>query len=106
MSVDEPATTVPVDGAGRHRGRFVYGLGQTLAIWLAVLLLVASVPHVAAVWAGLGTGAVMSVLLGKWHRRGRRVDTAVGAFTGVALWPFVIAAVIMAVGIVAEFRSG
>jgi hypothetical protein len=105
MSVREPATTAPVDGSGRHRGRFVYGLGQTLAIWLTVLLLVASVRHVAAVWAGLGAGAVMSVLLGKWHHRGRRVDTAVGAFTGVALWPFVIAAVVLAIGIVAEYRS-
>lgn len=87
------------------RDRLVNGLTQTLALWLTLLLLVAVVRHVAVVWVALGSGLVGAVLLGQWHRRRARPDTAVGSFTGAVLWPVVVAAVILAIGIVADARS-
>ncbi len=58
MSADEPAGTARFPGSQRHRGRLVYGLGQTLALWLTVMLVAASVRHIAAAWAGVGVGLV------------------------------------------------
>ncbi|MGW4942571.1 hypothetical protein ACWEOZ_13430 [Actinoplanes sp. NPDC004185] len=43
--------------------------------------------------------------LGQWHQRWAHADSAVGSFTGAVLWPVVIAAVILTIGIVADERS-
>ena len=87
------------------RDRLVYGLAQTLALWLTLLLLAAVMRHVAVVWVALGSGVVAAVLLGRWHQRRARPDSAVGSFTGAVLWPVVIAAVILGIGIIADARS-
>lgn len=87
------------------RDRLVLGLAQTLALWLALLVLVAVVRHVAVVWVAVGSGLVGAVLLGQWHQRRARPDSATGSFTGAVLWPVVLAAVILAIGIVADARS-
>jgi hypothetical protein len=89
----------------QRRGRFGVGLAQALVVWLAPLVLAAFVRHPAAAWAGVGMALVVCVLLGQWHQRRGRADSAVGAFTGAVLWPVLIGAAIIAIGIVAESRS-
>jgi hypothetical protein len=88
-----------------HRGHFLAGLGQALVVWLAVLVLIAVVRQVPVVWAGPGSALVACILLGQWHGRRARADSAVGAFAGAVLWPVLIGAVIITIGIVAESRS-
>jgi thiol:disulfide interchange protein len=88
-----------------QRGRFGVGLGQALAIWLAVPVLVAFVRHLAVAWSGVVVALVACVLLGQWHQRRARADAAVGAFTGAVLWPVLIGAAIIAIGIMADYRS-
>ncbi|XVU21715.1 hypothetical protein ACQPZJ_31135 [Actinoplanes sp. CA-054009] len=75
------------------------GLGQTLVIWAAVVVVVVAVPHGAIALAGLLAGLLGSLVLGVWHKRRERADSAVGAFTGVVLWPVVIGAALIAVNI-------
>ncbi len=83
-----------------YRGRFVYGLGQTLAVWLAVVLVVPIGRSLAAATVCLSAGLLTCIVLGKWHQRRARADSAVGAFTGVVLWPLLTGAVVMAITIV------
>ena len=93
-------------GALREKpGRVVHGLSQTLSVWLTVSLLIWLLPHVAVPWAGIGLGVLSCILLGQWHRRRGRVDAAVGAFTGVVLWPVIIGVAIIVIGIVSDYRS-
>lgn len=80
-------------------------MSQTLGIWLTVSLLIWLWPHVAIPWAGAGLGVLSCVLLGQWHRRRGRVDTAVGAFTGTVLWPVIIGVAVILIGIVSDYRS-
>ena len=94
-----------VNAAAAAGGRVGYGLAQALAIWLALLAGTAAVREPAFAWGAVCAGGVLCVLLGQWHRRRGRADTAVGAFTGVLLWPLLIAGCLLAVGIVAELRS-
>jgi hypothetical protein len=89
----------------QHRGRFGVGLGQALVIWLSTLVLIAVVRHVAVAWSGVVAALLAGVLLGQWHQRRARPDSAVGAFTGAVLWPLLIGATIIVIGIVAESRS-
>ncbi|WP_328471038.1 hypothetical protein OHA21_06195 [Actinoplanes sp. NBC_00393] len=88
-----------------RQGRLIHGLAQTLAVWLTAALAVLLVPHPAAAWAGIGVGLVASVLLGQWHQRRSRADTAVGAFTGAGLWPILIAITLIAINIVSMSTS-
>ena len=95
-------------GAGspaEARGHFAAGLGQALGVWLAVLAVLPFVRQAPLAWAGLCSALVACVLLGQWHQRRARPDSAVGAFTGSVLWPVLLGAVILAVNIVAESRS-
>ncbi|XVV08907.1 hypothetical protein ACQP2X_29140 [Actinoplanes sp. CA-131856] len=77
------------------------GLGQTLAIWAAVVAVVMAVPHGAVALTSILTGLLACVVLGVWHKRRARADNAVGAFTGVVLWPVLIGAALIAVNIAA-----
>ncbi|WP_433719804.1 hypothetical protein ACQP2Y_33385 [Actinoplanes sp. CA-051413] len=88
-----------------RRDRFAHGLGQSLVVWLTLLLLAAVVRHVAVAWLAVASGVVVCILLGQWHQRRARAESAVGSFTGAVLWPVVIAAVILAIGIVTDQRS-
>ena len=81
------------------RGRLAAGLGQTLAAWLAVVLVALLVRHAAVAWAAFGAGVLACLLLGTRHRRHSRPDSATGAFTGLVLWPVVIGATVAAVNI-------
>jgi hypothetical protein len=90
---------------GQRRGRFVHGLGQALAGWLTVVLLVLFLRNQAIAWAGCVVAVVSCVLLGQWHQRRGRADTAVGAFSGAVLWPVVIGAALIAIN-VADQMSG
>lgn len=88
-----------------RRGHLSHGLGKTAAIWLAVVLLALLVPRAAVLWSGIGAALLASVLLGKWHARRQRADTAVGAFTGVVLWPALIGVAIIAINAVSASLS-
>ncbi|MBM2617752.1 hypothetical protein JIG36_19530 [Actinoplanes sp. LDG1-06] len=85
--------------------RLVHGLGQALAVWVAVLLVVLLVPRLAVLWVSLGIGLVSVILLGQWHRRRSRPDAAVGAFAGAVLWPVLIGAALIAINIVSSSMS-
>ena len=87
------------------RGRFGAGLGQALIVWLSPLVLGAFVRQLAVAWTGVVVALVACVLLGQWHQRRGRSDSAVGAFTGAVLWPVLIGAAIITIGIVADYRS-
>jgi hypothetical protein len=88
-----------------HRGRFLAGLGQALGIWLAALLVAPFVRHLAVAWAAVIAGVLACILLGQWHQRRGRVDSAVGAFTGAVLWPAVIGAALIAVNVVDQMSG-
>jgi hypothetical protein len=84
---------------GSPRGHFASGLGQALAVWLAVVLVGLLVPDATVAWVALGAGVLGCLLLGTRHRRRARVDSATGAFTGVVLWPLVIGVALAAISI-------
>lgn len=86
-------------------GRLLHGLAQTLVIWLAIVLTVGLVRRPAALWAGILTGLLTSILLGQWHQRHARRDTAAGAFTGTGLWPVLIGAALIAINLVSMMTS-
>jgi hypothetical protein len=88
-----------------RRDRFAHGLGQSLVVWLTALVLTVVVRHLAVFWSAVVAALIGCVLLGQWHQRRARADSAVGSFTGAVLWPVVIAAVILTIGIVADERS-
>ena len=88
-----------------QRGRFGVGLAQALAVWLSPLVLVAFVRHLAVAWTSVVVALVACVLLGQRHQRRGRADSAAGAFTGAVLWPVLIGAAIITIGIVADYRS-
>ncbi|SNY42604.1 hypothetical protein [Paractinoplanes atraurantiacus] len=75
------------------------GLGQTAAIWAAVVIVALSVPDGAVALTGVLVGLLACVVLGVWHRRRARADSAVGAFAGVVLWPVLIGATLIAINI-------
>ncbi|MEU8818946.1 hypothetical protein [Actinoplanes sp. NPDC048796] len=77
------------------------GLGQTAAIWVAVVVVALSVRNSAVALTAMTAGLLGCVVLGVWHKRRARADNAVGAFTGVVLWPVLIGAALAAVNIVA-----
>lgn len=81
------------------------GVWQSLGIWSAMSLVIVLVPHVAIPWAAVISGVLSCVLLGHWHRRRGRADTAVGAYTGSVLWPVIIGLAVILIGIVSESRS-
>ncbi|MBG0561525.1 hypothetical protein [Actinoplanes aureus] len=88
-------TTVP-----SRDGRVAHGLAQTLAVWVAMTFVATLFP-----WAAIGAGLLSSILLGKWHQRHARRDTAVGAFTGVVLWPVLIGAALIAMNVASMAMS-
>jgi hypothetical protein len=92
-------------GASVRAGRIVHGLAQTAVVWIAVVVAVLSVRSLAAMWAGICLGLLGGLVLGTWHRRRDRDDSAVGAFTGVVLWPLLIGAALIAVNVVAASGS-
>ncbi|MEU4556751.1 hypothetical protein AB0F72_00040 [Actinoplanes sp. NPDC023936] len=81
------------------------GLGQSLVVWLAVLLAMPLVRNAAVAWALFGAGLLSVILLGQWHQRQSRRDSAVGAFTGAVLWPALIGLAIAAINIVSMSLS-
>lgn len=93
------------DAVQEQRGRFGAGMAQALGIWLSAMVVVWLVRHVAVLWAGVVVALLACVLLGQWHQRRARADSAVGAFAGAVLWPVLIFAVVITIGIVAESRS-
>ncbi|MEV4349142.1 hypothetical protein AB0J83_32190 [Actinoplanes sp. NPDC049596] len=82
-------------------GTVASGLTQTLAVWAVVVAVVLLVPTAAAAWTALVVGLLGALTLGTWHKRRRRADTAVGAFTGVVLWPVLFGAALIAINIAA-----
>jgi hypothetical protein len=79
-----------------HRaGRFPIGLGQALLVWIAVLATVPLVRQPVVATAAAVTGLISVILIGQWHRRHDRQDSAVGAFTGAVLWPILIGLAIL-----------
>ncbi|BAL92110.1 hypothetical protein AMIS_68900 [Actinoplanes missouriensis 431] len=81
------------------------GLVQSLGIWLAVLLAMPFVRNVAVAWSLAGAGLLAVILLGQWHQRRSRRDSAVGAFTGAVLWPALIGLAIVVINIVSMSLS-
>ncbi len=61
--------------------------------------------HVAVAWGCVVAGLLTVVLLGRWHQRRSRPDTAVGAFTGAVLWPVVLGATLIAINVVSASLS-
>ena len=89
----------------RPGGRVLNGLLQALALWVIALVVVPFVRHFALLWASLSVALLSSLLLGQGYRRHARRDTAIGVFTGAALWPVVIGASVIAINIVSTARS-
>ncbi|GAB2623552.1 hypothetical protein Aab01nite_16810 [Paractinoplanes abujensis] len=85
--------------------RLLSGLAQALAVWVAAIATVWLVRNVAVLWAALVTALAAVILLGHWHRRRSRPDTAVGAYTGAVLWPVLFGAALIAINIVAGSSS-
>jgi hypothetical protein len=76
-------------------GRIVHGLAQTAAVWLAMMFFAWLIRHPATPWVCIGIGLLAGLLLGVWHRRHGRRDSAVGAYTGAAAWPLLIGAALI-----------
>jgi hypothetical protein len=90
-----------IDTRQERRGRFGAGMVQALGIWLVAMAGVWLVRQVAVAWAGVVVALLACVLLGQWHNRRSRPDSAVGAFTGAVLWPVLLALAVIIIGIVA-----
>ncbi|MBL7253690.1 hypothetical protein [Paractinoplanes lichenicola] len=85
--------------------RLLSGLAQALVVWAAALTVVWLIRNVAVLWAALATALVAVILLGQWHSRRSRPDTAVGAYTGAVLWPVLFGAALIGINIVANSSS-
>ncbi|MBB2942342.1 heme O synthase-like polyprenyltransferase [Actinoplanes lutulentus] len=75
------------------------GLGQSLVVWVAVVVALAFTRQIAVAGALFGAGLLSVIVLGQWHRRHARRDTAAGAFTGAVLWPILIGLTIVLINI-------
>lgn len=78
---------------------------QALALWLVALLPVPFVRHVALMWACVAVAVVSTILLGQWHQRHARPDTAVGAFVGAVLWPALTGVSLIVINIISAALS-
>jgi hypothetical protein len=94
-----------IDTGQERRGRFGAGLAQALGVWLSAMVVAGLVRHLAVAWTGAVVALLACVLLGQWHQRRARPDSAVGAFTGAVLWPVLLGLAVIVIGIVAESRS-
>ncbi|MEU4427578.1 hypothetical protein AB0F81_43720 [Actinoplanes sp. NPDC024001] len=88
----QPAAAVP-------RGRISLGLAQSFAIWLLIVLAAALITHPLVPWVAVTAGVLSCVLLGKWHQRRSRPDSAVGAFTGAGLWLLLLGLLLLALNL-------
>src|SRR4051812_37659548 len=90
----------------RPGGHLLHGLAQALAVWLAASSAALFVARsVAVAWAFVGVGLLATVVLGQWHKRRSRPDTAVGVFAGAVLWPVVLGLTLIAITVVSTALS-
>ncbi|BBH64228.1 hypothetical protein ACTI_09130 [Actinoplanes sp. OR16] len=85
--------------------RFTIGLGQALLVWAAVIAAAVAVRQQALLWALSAVAIVAVIILGQWHQRNARRDTAAGAFTGVVLWPVLIGLAIILINVISMTLS-
>ncbi|MEV6346124.1 hypothetical protein [Actinoplanes sp. NPDC051851] len=89
----------------RDGGRFIIGFGQAFAVWAVALAVVFLFRYVALGWSCLAAAVVGVILIGQWHQRHARRDSAVGAFSGALLWPVLIGVGILAIDFVSLLTS-
>jgi hypothetical protein len=91
--------------AMRTDGRVLTGAAHALLVWLAALLVIPFLRHVALLWACVAAAVLSTVVLGTWHRRQSRRDTAVGAYLGAVLWPFLTGVAVVVINAVSTSLS-